>query len=109
PVLLIFAATVGDMMKAPGKPVYEFFGHPFTALLIAVLAAMIFLGTRRGMNRDQVTKLATDSLAPVATLLLIIAGGGAFKQVIVDCGVAPYAGKLLASSHISLLFDCATT
>jgi H+/gluconate symporter and related permeases len=40
---------------------------------------------------------------------LIIAGGGAFKQVIVDCGVAPYAGKLLASSAISPLLVCFIT
>ena len=109
PVLLIFAATTAGMLKAPGKAAYEFLGHPFTALLVAAMAAMFFLGTRRGLNREQVTKLATDSLAPVATLLLIIAGGGAFKQVIVDCGVAPYAGGLLASSHISPLLVCFIT
>jgi gluconate transporter len=109
PVLMIFTATLADMLKAPGKSVYDFFGHPFTALLISVLAAMFFLGTRRGLNREEVTSLATNSLAPVATLLLIIAGGGAFKQVIVDCGVAPYAGKLLASTHISPLLVCFIT
>ena len=109
PVLLIFAATIAGMLKSPGKAAYEFVGHPFTALLIATLSAMLFLGTRRGLNREQVTKLATDSLGPVATLLLIIAGGGAFKQVIVDCGVAPYAGGLLASSHISPLLVCFIT
>lgn len=103
PVLLIFVATTVQ------HPAAEFFGHPFTALLITVLAAMLFLGTRRGLNREQVTKLATDALAPVATLLLIIAGGGMFKQVIVDCGVAPYAGNLLASSHISPLLVCFIT
>jgi gluconate transporter len=103
PVLLILLSTV---MKHPAT---EFLGHPFTALLITALAAMLLLGTRRGLNREQVTKLATDSLGPVATLLLIIAGGGAFKQVIVDCGVAPYAGNLLASSHISPLLVCFIT
>jgi H+/gluconate symporter-like permease len=30
-------------------------------------------------------------------------GGGAFKQVILDSGVGPYAGKLLAASSISPL------
>ena len=109
PVLLIFAATIAGMLKSPGKAAYEFLGHPFTALLIATLSAMFFLGTRRGLSREQVTKLATESLGPVATLLLIIAGGGAFKQVIVDCGVAPYAGGLLASSHISPLLVCFIT
>ena len=103
PVVLIFVATLIH------HPVADLLGHPFTALLITVLTAAFFLGTRRGMNREQVTKLATDSLGPVATLLLIIAGGGMFKQVIVDCGVAPYAGGLLARSHISPLLVCFIT
>jgi gluconate transporter len=103
PVLLILLATLVR------HPAAEFIGHPFTALLVTVLAAMIFLGARRGLDRGQVTALATDSLAPVATLLLIIAGGGAFKQVIVDCGVAPYAGNLLASSRISPILVCFIT
>lgn len=100
PVVLIFTATLFK------HPLAEFVGHPFTALTIAVLTAMFFLGTRRGLNREQLTSLATESLGPVATLLLIIGGGGAFKQVIVDCGVAPYAGGLLASSSISPLLVC---
>jgi gluconate:H+ symporter, GntP family len=103
PVSLIFFGTVVH------RPALDLVGHPFSALLITVLVAMYFLGTRRGLDREQVTKLATDSLGPVATLLLIIAGGGAFKQVIVDCGVAPYAGKLLASTHISPLLVCFIT
>ena len=63
PVLLIFFATVVH------HPAFDLVGHPFSALLITVLIAMYFLGTRRGLNREQITKLATDSLAPVATLL----------------------------------------
>ncbi|HUS07974.1 MAG TPA: gluconate:H+ symporter [Bryobacteraceae bacterium] len=109
PVLLIFAATLADIFKSPGKPLYDFLGHPFTALLATLLVIMICFGFRRGMSRQQVTDLATDSLAPVATLLLIIGGGGAFKQVIVDCGVAPYAGKLLAATSISPLLVCFVT
>jgi gluconate transporter len=103
PVILIFAATVADLLKLPGKAAFDFIGHPFSALLITVLAAGYFLGTRRGLTPTDVTRLATDSLKPLATLLLIIGGGGAFKQVIVDCGVAPYAGQLLASTGISPL------
>jgi gluconate:H+ symporter, GntP family len=48
-------------------------------------------------------KMAGDSLAPMGALLCIMGGGGAFKQVIVDSGVGPYAGKLLATSSISPL------
>ena len=103
PVLLIFVATLADADNLPFKSAFDFIGHPFTALLITVLAAGYYFGVRRGLNLEQVTKLATESLGPLATLLLIIGGGGALKQIIVDCGVAPYAGKLLAASPISPL------
>ncbi len=98
PVLLMLAATV-----LRSNPLLGFFGHPFTALLVTALAAMFFFGLRRGLNRDEIGRLATQSLLPVGTLLAIMGGGGAFKQVIVDSGVGPYAGKLLAASSISPL------
>ena len=50
---------------------------------------MLMFGSARGMSRDQITTLATKSLAPVGSLLVIMGGGGAFKQIIVDSG----AGK----------------
>ena len=103
PVLLIFAATLADILKLPGKAAFDFIGHPFSALLITVLTSGYFLGIRQGLSPAGVTRLATDSLKPLATLLLIIGGGGAFKQVIVDSGVAPYTGHLLAATRISPL------
>lgn len=103
PVILIFAATIAGLAKVPGKPVFDFFGHPFTALTVTTLAAMYFLGTRCGLNREALANMATQSLAPIGSLLAIMGGGGAFKQVIVDSGVGPYAGQLLASSSISPL------
>jgi H+/gluconate symporter-like permease len=103
PILLIFAATIANMRNWPGRPALEFIGHPFTALLLTVMAAGYFFAFRRGLNGEQITKLATESLAPTASLLLIIAGGGALKQVIVDSGVAPYAGHALAATSLSPL------
>ncbi|MBI1787231.1 MAG: gluconate transporter [Acidobacteria bacterium] len=103
PVIFIFAATVADMAKSPARTALGFFGHPFTALLVTALASMWIFGARRGLNRNQIGRMATESLAPIGTLLAIMGGGGAFKQVIVDSGVGPYAGKLLATSSISPL------
>jgi gluconate transporter len=103
PVLLIFACTVAGMVKAPGQAAFDFFGHPFTALTVTTLAAMYFLGARCGLDRDGLATMATQSLVPIGSLLAIMGGGGAFKQVIVDSGVGPYAGKLLASSSVSPL------
>jgi gluconate transporter len=103
PVILIFASTIASRAGGRAEYVLSFVGHPFTALTVTLLASMYVLGFRRGLNRDQVTKMATDALGPMASLLVIMGGGGAFKQIIVDSGVGPYAGKLLAASNISPL------
>ncbi|HKW98303.1 MAG TPA: gluconate:H+ symporter [Bryobacteraceae bacterium] len=103
PVVLIFAATATGATNLPLKGAAAFFGHPFTALLVAALAAMVLFGARRGLNRNEISRMAVESLAPVGTLLVIMGGGGSFKQVIVDSGVGLYAGKLLAASSISPL------
>lgn len=103
PVLLIFSATLAGRFAPGAQGFLTFIGHPFTALTIAALASMYFLGVRRGLDRDALTRMATESLAPMASLLVIMGGGGAFKQVIVDSGVGDYAGKLLIASHISPL------
>lgn len=94
PVALIFLATAFQQ----SLPMLSALGHPFTALLIATLLAMLLLGWRRGLNRTQVANLANESLLPIGGLLAIMGGGGAFKQVIVDSGVGGHAGQLLANS-----------
>lgn len=105
PVLLIFISTIATMVSKPQAPagVFTFIGHPFSALLITTLVAMVFLGAMRGLDRGAITKMATDSLGPIGSLLAIMGGGGAFKQVIVDSGAGAYAGDLLASSAVSPL------
>jgi gluconate transporter len=103
PVLLIFSATVANLSKMPFHGVAVFVGHPFTALIITALIAIIFFGLRRGVTRQEAAKMAAESLAPMGALLCIIGGGGAFKQVIVNSGVGEYAGKLLISWAISPL------
>jgi gluconate transporter len=98
PVLLIAARFLDQQNQT-----LQFFGHPFTALTVTALASMVFLGAMRGLNRTRLTKLATDSLAPIGSLLFIMGAGGGLKQIIVDTGAGDSMGKLLASSHVSLL------
>lgn len=109
PVLLIVTATLAGFFHLPAQDIYKFFGHPFIALLLTALACMYFLGRLRGLKGDSITKIATESLAPLATLLLVIGGGGALKQVIVDSGIGSYLGKLLAESALSPLLVCFLT
>ncbi len=99
PVTLILISTV----VGPGSPLWVLLGHPFVALTVTALACIYVFGVRRGLDRNQIAKLSLQSFTPVGSLLLIMGGGGAFKQVIVDTGAGAYAGKLLASSHVSPL------
>lgn len=103
PVLLIFTATIASLGNLPFRNAAVFVGHPFTALAITLLLALLLFGIRRGLTREQALKMAAESLAPMGALLCIMGGGGAFKQIIVDSGVGAYLGKLLITSAISPL------
>lgn len=103
PVLLIFAATITGLWKLPGGAAVGFLGHPFTALTLTALVALVMFGLRRGLTREAANRMAAESLAPMGALLCIMGAGGAFKQVIVDSGAGAYAGVLLATSALSPL------
>jgi gluconate transporter len=100
PVTLIFIATFMNLENPKADNWFTLIGHPFSALLLTTLVTLICLGAQRAMSRAQISTMANESLAPIGALLAIMGGGGAFKQVIVDSGVGPYAGQLLASSAI---------
>lgn len=60
------------------------------ALLIGVLVAMFVLGGQSGTPVPKLMSRVGKQLAPMAAVLLIIAAGGAFKQVLVDSGTSNY-------------------
>jgi Gnt-I system high-affinity gluconate transporter len=104
PVILMALRAVAEMMLPKGHPllVYaEFFGDPIIATLIAVLIALFTFGLNRGRTMDEVMGTLTDSIKIIAMMLLIIGGGGAFKQVLVDSGVDKYIAGLMEGSNIS--------
>lgn len=68
----------------------EFFGSAPIALLIALLLSFYILGIRIGRSLEDVMKSCTDSVKPMAIIILVIGAGGAFKQVLVDSGVSDY-------------------
>src|ERR1019366_4176286 len=103
PVVLTLGGTLASMRDLPFKSVAIFAGHPYTALTVTALLAIYFFGIRRGLSRDKASKMATEALLPVGTLICIMGGGGALKQIIVDSGVGAYAGNLLMTSAISPL------
>lgn len=77
PLILILISTVSKYMPIPEgvQNVLSFIGKPFLALTVATLAAMYFLGIRRGYTGAQLKKILDHSLRPVGMILLVIASG----------------------------------
>lgn len=66
---------------------FEFLGSPIIAMFIGVLYALITLGYLRHTDAKKLRDSLGASLKPIAGIMLIIAGGGAFGQVLEDSGV----------------------
>lgn len=106
PVLIIGIATVLIELKslsAQTTTVVEFIGNPVIALLITVLFAAYVLGIRRGKSVKEVMDIYANSIKGITMVLLIIAGSGALKQILVDSGVSQEIGVMLEGINISPL------
>ena len=73
------------------------------ALLFAVLVAMVTLGRGAGWGRSRINDGLASGLPPLAGIMLIVAAGGGFKQMIVDAGVGKVIGDMAKGSHLSPL------
>lgn len=104
PVVLMGASAVGDLSMSEHSEAHEaltFFGQGPIALLAALLLSLWVLGTRVGRSLEDVGKSCTEAVKPMALILLVIAGGGAFKEVLVDSGMADYIKDLTHSWDVS--------
>jgi Gnt-I system high-affinity gluconate transporter len=72
-------------------------------MLIAVLVAIYTLGLARGKKMPEVMVSVSSSISGITMVLLIIAGAGALKQVLIDSGVSDYIAGMLQGSAISPL------
>jgi len=78
------------------------------ALFIAIVIAIFTLGLRNGRNLEKVMEMVGASIGAIAMIVFIIAGGGAFKQVLVDSGVGKYISQLMTGTTLSPLLMCWT-
>lgn len=90
---------LGYMEKGLFYELAVFFGHPFTALIIATLIAAWLLGSKRGYSRKELLDISTKALAPAGMIILIIGSGGAFKQMLIDSGVGDVLAGLISQTN----------
>lgn len=107
PVILITIATVaGFLLPADNmvRIVLGYIGNPVIAMLLSVLFAIYTLGLARGRNMTDIMNSLAHSVTSITMIMLLIAGAGALKQVLVDSGVSNYIGEMLSNSTLSPLF-----
>jgi gluconate transporter len=81
----------------------KFFSDPTIALFMAVFIGIYLLGIRKQKKMSDLMKMLTASTSSVAMILLIIAAGGAFKQVLTDSGTAEYIKQIAGGFNLSPL------
>ncbi len=74
-------------------------GEPHIAMLLSLLVAVYLLGLRRGQTMTAVMRQLEEGFKSVATILLIVAGAGAFMAVLNETGVSKYIGEQLNALH----------
>jgi len=107
PVLLIAPATVAELTLPADdnlRKILIFIGDPGVAMLLSVLAAVLLLGVFQGEKMKTIGQHLESSVGAVAMILLIIASGGAFKQVLTDSGMGAKIAALFQGSTWSPLF-----
>jgi Gnt-I system high-affinity gluconate transporter len=107
PVILISFSTIAGFILNEGsfiRKILDYIGNPVIAMLISVLFAVYTLGLARGRNIREIMTSLTHSVVSLTVIMLLIAGAGALKQVLVDSGVSKYIGELLSHSSLSPLF-----
>ena len=104
PVILIAVATICSFIFPKNNPVNEFIqfiGAPDLAMLLSLIFAIFTMGLQRNQKMEDISTSLADSIKQISVMLLIIGGGGAFKQVLVDGGISKYISGLFAQTSIS--------
>jgi GntP family gluconate:H+ symporter len=104
PVLLMMLATIADITMDRTTQLFailKFIGSPFIALLLALLFAFYTFGFHRNFNLVQIGKFCDQSLPAMATILMVIGGGGAFNKVLLDSGIGNEIAKMASTFGLS--------
>lgn len=108
PVILMSIATVINMVQtSAGLENNTFFslvnliGNASTSMLISLIIAIFTMGISRKIPLKEIMNSCAVSISHIGMMLLIIGGGGAFKQVLIDGGVGDYVAELFTGSNMS--------
>lgn len=101
PVFFIIAGTIGVhfITSDSFRPFFIFLSDPTAALLIAVILTILIQNFPVVKAMDS----CTEGVKSIAMIILIIAAGGAFKQILIDSGVGETVKDLSSAFELSPL------
>lgn len=82
---------------------FKFMSDANIALFIAVIVAIFALGLQKGRTMNDVMNSSAKSIGAISMIVLIIAGGGAFSQVLNDSHVIEYIRSISDSIQMNPL------
>jgi Gnt-I system high-affinity gluconate transporter len=106
PVILIGLSEILSHFLDQSSTLYGLIkgvGNPVIAMLLSLLFALFTLSLRNGNKMSEVMKDLAHSISSIAMILLIIAGAGGLKAVMVASGISEYLGEILRQSGASPL------
>tara|TARA_B100000497_G_C7689797_1_gene419057 strand:- start:445 stop:1761 length:1317 start_codon:yes stop_codon:yes gene_type:complete len=98
PVILLAGAAVVKLFLDADTSVTQvvnFIGDPIIAMVITIIVAIYTLGIRQKMKMEGISIILLEAVKGIAMILLIIAGAGALKEILVQSEVSAYIGDLL--------------
>lgn len=105
PVLLMAIATISDLVldkENTVRQIFSFIGDPSLSLMIGVFLAIPLLGQQK--NFGSIMQKTATAIESVATILLIVSAGGAFKQVLIESGIGDQLKTAMDGLALSPLF-----
>lgn len=108
PVILMSIATIITLLqKTIGfednnfLAIIRFVGGASPAMVISLLFAIYTMGLARNIPIKSVMDSCSTAISHIGMMLLIIGGGGAFKQVLINGHVGDYVAELFKGTSIS--------
>ena len=102
PIVFIAVGTLGHILVTDpnAKSIFGFIADPTIALLFSILITLVI----QNIPVQKAMDSCVEGVKSVAMIILIIAAGGAFKQILVDSGIGEQVKYLTADLNLSPFF-----
>ncbi|MBH5319456.1 GntP family permease [Paenibacillus sp. GSMTC-2017] len=106
-ILMAIGTTITLLQKTMGfadnslLAAIRFIGDASTSMLISLLVAIYTMGLARKIPIKTIMESCTTAITHIGMMLLIIGGGGAFKQVLINGGVGDYVAEIFNGTSLS--------